>query len=116
MKENREPINLTFKTKSLLGFVKDYYKGNINELCLRSDFSERTELSDVNWKNFFRDLIYIKKDNGIESGDKIQFELEDISAVSNQKLVNIYTYNVHHYDSATLELRLIYFKIEVVKN
>ena len=114
MKKMKEIPRFVFRTKSLLIFVREFYTGSINDLCSMREFDQRTETRDVNWKNFFRDVIHIKKDKGINIGDSIEFELDDFSAMTNKGLVNKYRYNVYAYDSATLELRLIDFKIEVV--
>ena len=110
----KETPRFIFRTKSLLIFVREFFNGDINGLCSMREFNERTDVNDVNWKNFFRDSIHIRKDKGIKTGDTIEFELDDFSAKSQQNLVNKYRYNVYSYDSATLELRLIDFKIEVV--
>lgn len=69
--------------------------------------------SDPNPYYYLKDAMYFKKDRGINIGDTITFELDDRAQQSCAFLTNTYTYNATEYDSVSLLMKLVDFKVSL---
>jgi len=69
---------------------------------------------ELNPYYFLKDELYFKKDRGINIGDTITFELDDRGRMSDAYLRNTYVYEASEYDSVSLLLKLVDFKVSQV--
>lgn len=94
---------------------------NVKEKSIESYFQEmivtpldmRRNNHDQSPYYFLKDEMYFKKDRGIKIGDTITFELDDRGISSQKLLTNTYTYEANEYDSVSILLKLIDFKVSL---
>lgn len=93
-------------------------ENSINEFFEISEREQRERCSPmgaISAYHLMKDEIFISRSKIGERDTQVKFELTDWSNGSQKSLVNTYLYDVCEYDSLKLKLKLVDFKINIVK-
>lgn len=101
-------VKFNIKDESLALFLQE----NLTNISKDHRIFQDGLLGTVTPQHMMRDELYFKKEK-FDIGDLIILELSDRSQIRGTELINKYTYEAQEYDSVSVKMKLINFKVNI---